>query len=67
LSISLTTSHKIAIKIPYGELQSTVDWCQRNCNGDWRYMEDPNAEMYAGWIFFFENDRDYMAFKLWKT
>jgi hypothetical protein len=29
-------------------------------------MEDPNADMYGGWIFFFENERDYVAFMLWK-
>jgi hypothetical protein len=68
MSINIPEAHKIAISIPYGELQSTIDWCQRNCNNDWRYMEDPRAELYSGgWIFFFESDRDYVAFKLWKT
>ena len=68
MSISIPTSHKISIKIPYGELQSTVDWCERNCTSDWRYMEDPNAEYIAGgWVFFFESERDYVAFKIWKT
>jgi hypothetical protein len=30
-------------------------------------MEDPNDEMYVGWVFFFESERDYVAFKIWKT
>jgi hypothetical protein len=30
-------------------------------------MEDPNADyLSGGWIFFFESDRDYVAFTLWK-
>lgn len=67
MSINIPTSHRIAIKIPYGELQSTVDWCNRNCIGEWRYMEDPDADFLSGgWIFFFENERDYVAFTLWK-
>lgn len=68
MSINIPTSHRISIKIPYGELQSTVDWCDRNCSEEWRYMEDPNAELYTGgWVFFFESERDYVAFKFWKT
>lgn len=68
MSINILTSHKISVKIPYGELQSTVEWCDRNCKDDWRYMEDPNADyLTGGWVFFFESDRDYVAFTLWKT
>jgi hypothetical protein len=67
LSISIPTSYRIKIKIQYGELQSTIEWCERNCIGEWRYMEDPGGDMYIGWVFLFENDRDYIAFNLWKT
>ena len=67
MSINIPTSHKISVKIPYGELQSTVDWCNRNCREDWRYMEDPDADyLSGGWIFFFEAERDYVAFTIWK-
>jgi hypothetical protein len=68
MSINIPTSHKIKIKIPHGELQTTIDWCQRNCSYDWRYTEDPNADFLSGgWIFCFESERDYVAFTLWKT
>jgi hypothetical protein len=68
MSINIPTSHKITITIPYGELQDTVDWCNRNCKDEWRYMEDHNAlYLSGGWIFMFESERDYVAFKLWKT
>lgn len=68
MSIDIPTSHKITIKIPYGELQATVEWCDRNCKDDWAYMEDPNAQFLSGgWVFFFESERDYVAFTFWKT
>jgi len=66
MSISIPTKFKIKIKLPYGELQPILEWCDRNCASEWNYMEDPNADMYSGWIFFFENERDYVAFMLWK-
>jgi hypothetical protein len=28
-------------------------------------MEDPHGDMYNSWIFFFEQERDYVAFVLW--
>jgi hypothetical protein len=49
--------------MPWGELKDIVEWCDRNCAGDYRYMEDPNGE-YNSWIFFFELERDYVAFTL---
>ena len=51
--------------MPYGNLKKIVEWCDRNCNGDYRYMEDPNVDMYNSWVFFFELERDYVAFTLW--
>jgi len=65
MSISLPTAYKIKLSMPWGDLKSIVDWCDRNCSGDYRYTEDPNGEMYNSWVFFFENERDYFAFTLW--
>jgi hypothetical protein len=65
MSISLPTAYKIKLSMPWGDLKDIVDWCDRNCSGDYRYTEDPNGEMYNSWIFFFENERDYVAFTLW--
>lgn len=66
MSINIPTAFKSRISIPYGLLNETVSWCDRNCIGDWRYMEDPNGEMYDSWVFFFEDERDYVAFLMWK-
>ena len=64
MSINIPTAHRANIEVPYGELQKIVEWCDRNCTSDWRYMEDVNNQ-WGGYEFFFESDRDYVAFLLW--
>jgi hypothetical protein len=66
MSINIPTAYKERIALAYGELQHLVEWCDRNCTDDWRYMEDPNGDMYNSWVFFFESERDYVAFIMWK-
>jgi hypothetical protein len=67
MSITILTAHQVKLTIPYGELQPIIEWCDRNCLSEWRYMEDPNANFLSGgWVFFFESERDYCAFLLWK-
>lgn len=61
MSINIPTSYRANIEVPHGELQTIVDWCDRNCTSDWRYMEDANNQ-WGGYEFFFESDRDYVAF-----
>ena len=68
MSISLPTRYKVKIDLPYGKLKDIIEWCERNCTSDWRFMEDPDNYIHTvGWIFFFETERDYVAFKIWKT
>lgn len=66
MSINIPTAFKSRISIPFGELKEVVAWCDRNCLGEVKYMEDPNGEMYSNWVFFFEDERDYVAFLMWK-
>jgi len=44
-----------------------IDWLQRNCIGDWTYdciiPAGSDGGMYE---FYFEEERDYTAFVLWK-
>lgn len=58
--------YKTQIKLNYGELNQILDWCEKNCVGNYKYMEDPNGSMYDSWVFLFENERDYVAFIVWK-
>lgn len=64
MSISIHTAFKIKLSMPWGQLKEIIEWCDRNCTGDYRYMEDPNSDTYNSWIFFFELERDYVAFTL---
>jgi hypothetical protein len=62
-----STQNRIAINLNFGELKHVLSWCEKNCTGQFQYMEDPNGDgFYNSWIFFFENERDYVAFMLWK-
>ena len=64
MSIDIPAAHKANIAVPYGQLQPVIDWCDRNCLGDWKYDEHDNAT--GRWEFLFESDRDYVAFLMWK-
>ena len=69
MSIDIPTALKANIDIQYGQLQPVIDWCDRNCEGDWRYI-DLNSSGHDDWIgrweFLFESERDYVAFLMWK-
>lgn len=65
MSINIPTAHKVNVSVPFGELKKVVQWCENNCTGDWRFMEDVNDQWNA-FDFFFESDRDYVAFLLWQ-
>ena len=67
MSINIPTALKANITVPYGSLQPVLDWCDRNCEADYRYMD-----VYGGagtdtgrWEFLFESEKDYVAFILW--
>jgi hypothetical protein len=48
-----------------------IEWCERNCVSDWRYSGETNEHwngdtMFFGYEFFFESEKDYVAFLMWK-
>lgn len=65
MSIDIPTAYRSKITIPFGELKDVVEWVDRNCSGDVKYMEDPD-DQFSSWVFFFESERDYIAFLMWK-
>lgn len=65
MSIDIPTAHRANVAVAYGELQPLVEWCDRNCIGEWRFMEDVNNQ-WNGFEFFFESEKDYVAFLMWK-
>jgi|LakMenE18May11ns_1017448.scaffolds.fasta_scaffold9051103_2 hypothetical protein len=68
MSISIPTAFKSKIGLPYGKLQSILEWCKRNCTHEWKFEEDGNTmdTWEPKYTFYFESERDYVAFTLWK-
>lgn len=65
MSINIPTAHRANVALEFGQLSPLVEWCERNCTSDWRFMEDMNNQ-WGGYEFFFESEKDYIAFLVWK-
>lgn len=66
--MSPNTINGIEIKLKYGELSPVINWCQRNCIGNWSYdIKLPPGNEKGEYLFYFENDKDLTAFTIWKT
>lgn len=73
-----TLEYRTTITIPFGGLQTVVDWCNNNCNGDWYYTDSDAFQWYARqhefqtsipahkieYEFFFEYGKECLLFKL---
>ena len=66
MSIDIPTAHKANIHIEYGELQPVLDWCERNCEAEYRYLDIDYDSDAGRWEFLFESEKDYVAFLMWK-
>jgi hypothetical protein len=49
---------------PFGELDSVLAWCKAELTGDWRWrLIDVSTDQRPGvYIFYFDSERDYLAF-----
>ena len=60
------TSFKHAREIvkPFGVLESVLDWCKSELVDDWRWqLAEMSSDIKPGrYIFYFDNERDYLAF-----
>lgn len=68
MSISIPTAFKTDIQLPYGKLGEVIDWCRKNCVGEWKFHEHYNTVNIKNpeYTFYFENERDLITFTLWK-
>ena len=65
--MSINTTYKTNVNIPFGKLKEHVSWCEHNLVGDWKFSEDYNADFpYNNYVFLFELERDYIAYTMWK-
>lgn len=61
------TWHKIEVNIGFGELGPLLEWVKSNCTNNWNYEILATGGKDAGvYKFYFKEDRDAVAFTLWK-
>lgn len=61
-------TNKVEVKLNYGELSPLIQWCERNCSGEWSYgITQPPGSEKGEYQFYFEYERDLVAFTIWKT
>ena len=59
-------NHACEIIKPYGVIEQVLAWCKSEMCEDWRWqMIDMSSERRPGrYIFYFDSERDYLAFTL---
>lgn len=58
--------HAFEISKPFGQLDCVLDWCKHELTEEWRWqLIRPSSDITPGrYIFYFDNERDYLAFIL---
>jgi hypothetical protein len=55
----------ITLEIKHGLLTQVLDWCNKNCMGEWVFMDsDTGDSRYPCWRFIFYNQQDIILFTL---
>ena len=51
---------------PFGAIEPILDWAKSEFNGEWRWqLIEVSSQQHPGrYIFYFENERDYLSFLL---
>jgi hypothetical protein len=57
-------NHAQEIIKPFGVIESVLDWCKSEIVGDWRWqLIEMSSDIRPGrYCFFFDDERDYLAF-----
>lgn len=64
----LPNTNKVEVQLYYGELSPLIKWCERNCSSEWAYEQLSPAGNKAGeYEFYFKEEKDLVAFTIWKT
>jgi hypothetical protein len=63
-SDSFSYSHEVVQ--PFGVLDSMIDWCKSQLTGDWRWqlIEISTDQRPGRYVFYFDTERDCVAFLL---
>jgi hypothetical protein len=56
--------HAKIIEKPFGVIETVLDWCKSELRSDWRWqlIEISNDIKPGRYCFFFDDERDYLAF-----
>ena len=59
-------NHACEINKPYGEIDKILDWNRSTLSGDWRWqMATHSTAKFPGrYVFYFDQERDFLAFIL---
>lgn len=58
--------HSITISVEYGSLTQILDWCNKNCTGEWSFIDSPDlySDFINIWCFVFKSEQDFVMFSL---
>ncbi len=58
--------HAQEISKPFGGIDDIISWCKSEMQNDWRWqVVDVSSDIRPGrYIFYFDNERDYLAFTM---
>jgi len=56
--------HAHEIVKPFGVLESVLDWCKKELRSEWRWqLLEMSSDIKPGrYMFYFDNEREYLAF-----
>ena len=56
--------HAQEIIKPFGVIETVLNWCKSELRGDWRWqlLQMSSAHQPGRYCFFFDDERDYLAF-----
>jgi len=56
--------HAHEIVKPFGVIEHVLNWCKSELRGDWRWqLSEMSSDIKPGrYIFYFDDERDYLAF-----
>ena len=58
--------HAAEITKPFGVIETVLNWCKSELRGEWRWqLIEMSSDIKPGrYCFFFDDERDYLAFVL---
>ena len=61
---AVSFAHAVEIAKPFGEIEYILQWCKSGMNEEWRWqLLETSSDNHPGrYIFYFDSEKDYLAF-----